>query len=575
VIWQDAKFFRDDFVGKLPIDYEELIDHNACVTAMGLPVHKGTVGLTNIREGILRYGRYRPQYEHHCQAIIEALTDRPNVTDSSSNLFRQCDAYLRHVYLEEGNTQTMNQGLIDSAFIIWNQNSTKCLDFNNELRCTIMDQIQCHSDRDQVSIPFALYRMGLMGMYTQHPGEMQRAVDFNWDPRIHDLDFVMPKDKQELRGISTSRSEDAMVRVIRSSCHWYFSRLGDCRTGLSEDKPSIAIMVSGSAKNYMLTGLSDHVIKPLVQKQNINVDYYLMLSVKHGLAFRNEQAYFRLHTFDTEFKEIASEKDANVVAQYLSDKIRRDITQSGANIGGIHIQSVPMKLVAPELRKKQLDAKKERPKEDSYLRFPTLDLRPENRRRMSIENRNIFKLHLGIQKLWDKFLITAEHYMGASYDYVMMLPDDVLWLGDFNLKKLVATNPSADAYVLSCDLRDPPLASAEYADYGIVIKREKAGVIGRYFKQILQADACHKSVQGIVANQTGCNRGMLLYWILQHNNVTVQQVPQSLLPFERAMFLKLSPNETELCIHNYCQSKQSPLDIPERIRRCEDVPLPA
>jgi hypothetical protein len=573
VIWQDAKFFRDDFVSKQPHDYLSVIE-DACVTTMGLPVHKGTVGLENILAGILLNGRYRPQYEHHCQAIIDALIDRPNVTDSAENLIRQCDAYLQHVYRQEGNTETMNQGLIDSAFIIWNQKTQACRDFNSALRCTIMDQIQCHSDRDQVSIPFAMYNMGLEGWYSRHPGEEARMVDPWWDPRIHDLDFVLSPNNKTLQAES-SHSKNVMVRVVRSACHWYFSQLGDCRTGLSDEKPSLAIMVAGAAKRYIFSGLIDHVINPLVHEQNTNVDFFLMLSVKQGIAYRSEDAYLKFQTFDPAFAKMVGIRDAEKITYYMYDRIRDNITHSGANIGGIHIQPSPMKLDPPDLRMKQLEAKRARPKEDSYYRFPTLDLRPEFRRRTAVANRNIFKLYLGLQKLWEKYLLTNEQYMGVRYDYVMVVREDVMWVDDFNLEKLIASNPNADAYVPSCDIASPELSPMALCDHGIVIRRAKAAVVGRYFQQLLETDLnqCHDSVAGIVPNNTGCDSGMIFKWILERNNITVQSVPQSLMPFERSMVIGFTDGGTESCIHKLCQSKVEPLQFPSNLRMCRDVPL--
>jgi hypothetical protein len=583
VIWQDAKFFREDFVSKQPVDYGDLIEKDACVTAMGLPVHKGTVGLENIRRGILSRGRYTPRYEHHCQAIIDALIDRPNVTDSAENLIRQCDAYLQHVYLQEGNTDAMNQGLIDSAFIIWNQKTPACRDFNSALRCTIMDQIQCHSDRDQVSIPFALYTMGLSATYRRQPTDVKKSpIDRDWDSRIHDLDFIRaPTEKRTIKDqlYHSSSPDDVMVRVVRSSCHWYFSRLGNCRTGLEKGTPYLAILVAGTAKRFAFQGLVDHVIKPLVQEQQTMVDYYIMLSVKQGLAYRADEAYMRLQTYDPAFSSMKDEKDAEVVTLYMYDKIRDAITFSGANLGGIHIQHQPMKLDPPKLRKKQLEAKKARPKEDSYYRFPTLDLRPEFRRRTAVYNRNIFKMYLGLQKLWDKHLITSEHYIGVSYDYVMILRDDVMWLDDFNMETLIDTNPYADAYIPSCDMSYPPKKPREYNDYAIVIKREMAAVIGKYFTKLLDPDieACHASVKEIAEPDTGCNSGMLLYYILNKHNVTVQEVSQSLFPFERTMTLNLKTGETVTCIHKFCQSSTDPLVIPSGLQMCKNItvtPLP-
>eukprot|EP00536_Pseudo-nitzschia_multiseries_P013743 jgi/Psemu1/212646/e_gw1.608.5.1 len=576
VIWQDAKFFRDDFVSKQPMDYEALFEEDACVTTMGLPVHKITVGLENIRRAYKEFGHYTAQYEHHCQTIIAALKERPDVTDSSENLIRQCDAYLQHVYKEEGNIETMNQGLIDSAFIIWNHKTQACRDFSNAFRCTIMDQIQCHSDRDQVSIPFAMYKMDVSGMYRQRKGTELRKVDSDWDPRIHDLDFVLDETKTSRNStirVSDKHDKPVMIRVTRSSCHWYFSRLGNCRTDLMDDKPTMALLVAGAAKRYVIEGMAEHLIKPLV-KQNIKVDYYLMLSVKQGLAYRNGFSYSRYQSFDSNFDQVANERDSDTVTAFIFNKIRNLISMSGANVGGIHIQPQPMKLDNAQLRKRQLANKKSRPKEDSYFRFPTLDLRQEYRRRTAVTNRNIFKLYLGLQKLWDKHLMASETYVGVKYDYVMILREDVIWLDDFNLQKLIATNPSADAYVLSCDMRDPPKMKNEYIDYGVVIKREKATVVGRYFDQLLKTDldACHESVKGMVPKETGCNTGLLFYWIMKENNIVVEEVPQSLFPIERVMNLSVNKTKT-MCIHQFCQSKKSPLKIPKRFQHCDVLEL--
>jgi len=571
VIWQDAKFFRNDFVSKQPMDYRNMVEKDSCVTAVSLPVHKITVGIENIRRGFRKDGRYTAQYEHHCQTIIAALVNRPNVTDSSDNLIRQCDAYLQHVYQEAGTTDTMNHGLIDSAFIVWNHKTQACRDFSSTLRCTIMDQVQCHSDRDQVSIPFALYNMGVSGKYRPRKGDKLQKVDEKWDPRIHDLDFLVTNSSNPKFTKSIS-SDDVMLRVTRSSCHWYFSRLGNCRTDLTEDKPTVALLVVGSAKRYVFNGLTKHFINPLARKQGVKVDFYLMLSVKQGLAYRSTDEYMKHQTYDPVFAEIATEKDSGAITAYLFDKIRTSISLSGANVGGIHIQPQPMKLDLPQLRKKQLAAKKARPKEDSYYRFPTLDLRPEYRRRTAVANRNLLKLFLGLRQLWLKHLIASETYVGVKYDYVVVLREDVTWMADFNLQKLLDTNPAADAYVLSCDMIDPPMIANEYNDYGIVIKRSKATLIGRFIDHLMKTDlkGCHESVKSMVPEDVGCNGGMLMYYIMQRHNITVQRVSQSVFPIERTLNLNVDEKDM-VCLHGMCQSKEAPLKIPRNMKNCTDI----
>jgi len=590
VVWQDAKFFRDDFVGKQPVDYGALVEDDddyssSCVTAMGLPVHKVTVGDENIRNGLEKDGRYTVRYEHHCQTIIAALIKRPNVTDSSQSLIRQCDAYLRHVYQQEGSTDAMNQGLVDSAFIVWNHKTRACRDFSRSFRCTIIDQIQCHSDRDQVTIPFALYKMGVTGKYRPRKGDEPTEVNEAWDPRIHDLEFHLTDEKAtsnnhhdgEEEAIRESSKDPVMLRITRSSCHWYFSRLGNCRTDLTEaKKPTLAVVVAGWAKRYVVSGMTDHLIKPLVTQQNTEVDYYVMLGLNQHQTYRGgTDEYMKHRTYDPLFSDLSGEKDTSKIKAYLYDEISNIINLSGANVGGIHIQN-QLWLVSPKLRKKELEMKRARPEEGLYYRFPTLDLRPYQSKYKAGDNRDLLKVYLGLQTLWKKHLWRSENYIGLSYDYIMVLRDDAAWLGDFNLQDLIDTNPAADAYVLSCDARkSSPMIANEYSELGVVVRRSKAAAVGRYFDQLLDADldGCHSSVRSMVrAERGGCNSGMLFYWIMQRNNVTVQRVPQSLFPIGGLSNLKTNDTE-EVCIHEMCQSRESPLVIPQKLKGCNKIKL--
>jgi hypothetical protein len=205
-----------------------------------------------------------------------------------------------------------------------------------------------------------------------------------------------------------------------------------------------------------------------------------------------------------------------------------------------------------------------------------LDLRRTALERTANGNRNILTLFNNLEHLWDTKLVAMEHSIGRQYDYIMILRDDTLWLDDFDLNKLLAVNPAADAYVLSCDAREPAMLSPEMNDHAIVLKREKAAVVGRYFSSLLSADleACHKSVKqtlGLVADNRGCNSEMILKWILQENNVTVQGVPQSLLPFERSVVVRSKGGKKQTCFHKFCQSKEAPLEIPENIPMCKDI----
>ena len=123
---------------------------------------------------------------------------------------------------------------------------------------------------------------------------------------------------------------------------------------------------------------------------------------------------------------------------------------------------------------------------------------------------------------------------------------------------------------------DAAMQNRAFCDHGIVIKREKAAVIGRYFEKLLESDLnqCHQSVVGIAPNNTGCNTGMLFQWILEQNNVYVQKVPQSMMPFERSMVIAFKEGGTETCIHKYCQSNIRPLTVPSDLRMCGNIAIP-
>jgi len=189
-----------------------------------------------------------------------------------------------------------------------------------------------------------------------------------------------------------------------------------------------------------------------------------------------------------------------------------------------------------------------------------------------VANRNLLKLFLGLRQLWLKHLIASETYVGVKYDYVVVLREDVTWMADFNLQKLLDTNPAADAYVLSCDMIDPPMIANEYNDYGIVIKRSKATLIGRFIDHLMKTDlkGCHESVKSMVPEDVGCNGGMLMYYIMQRHNITVQRVSQSVFPIERTLNLNVDEKDM-VCLHGMCQSKEAPLKIPRNIKNCTDI----
>jgi hypothetical protein len=318
IIWQDAKFFRPFslFDQSIPTDYSTLwiqpdqhhqstiikegreqgggddhhdngVDHDdpppICLTTVRLPIHPSSfsqlhrfvsMGQTSRffnhrNRGSGGDGQSYSLYREHCQTVISALRARPNVTDSPQSLLHQCQAYIRHVQEQQQNTihqhhhhhHPLDYGLIDSAFMVWDESTEICRNFNQQLRCTLLDQLHCHSDRDQVLFPFVLYKLlileleqqhssssssktaasiqdetgstRLQAMYTStndnddHDSYVHRhrrhiPVDQYWNGRFHDLDFVAQLKGNNRQASSSSTPTTVILsRTIRSACHWY------------------------------------------------------------------------------------------------------------------------------------------------------------------------------------------------------------------------------------------------------------------------------------------------------------------------------------------------------------------
>lgn len=525
IVWQDSKFFTRTLVRQQPGNYKQVFENGACVSVMTLPLHANTFGKHVYDEN------YTPQYIHHCETIIAALLGRPDVTDSAESLMRQCHFYTLHM-LDDHSTVGLDLGMIDSAFIAWNYKTQECRQFNAELQCTLSDQLQCHSDRDQVSFPFAFAQMGL-----------QVSSGAPLDQRMHDMQLTV-------RGSNTT-----MVHMTKSACHWYFTPLDECP---DFDRPSIAILVAGSVQRYLIDSSVEHLFKPLAM-YNYRVDYFARLVQKNGEAFRQSDYMNRI--------------DPELRARNKVDEVVLRMRGSGASLRSLEF---PKRLQAPNNTKliaKRKACKQKHPRLDHDLEFPMYDVRPKARRRTIIGNRNMLTLFGSLEYIWDNRLVTYENSISRKYDYIMILRDDTLWLDDFDINKVLETNPWADAYVLSCDGRDPPMLSQEINDHGILIKRSKAKIVGKYFTSLLDTNlgACHKYARMVFGDQRGCNSEMILNFILLRSGLKVQRVPQSLIPFERSVSVKNKDGNQEYCFHKFCQSKESPLTIPNHMRFCKNM----
>jgi len=130
LVWQDVKL-KIKFPVVVPTEYyaKFLLARSPCVTAVGLPRHESAFGHDSSLHG------YQPKYQDHCDTIVSSIQARPNVTDSAEALLQQCKTY-------QSGGVTLDRSLIDSALIIWNQQTSTCREFNAKLTCTWLDEIQ-------------------------------------------------------------------------------------------------------------------------------------------------------------------------------------------------------------------------------------------------------------------------------------------------------------------------------------------------------------------------------------------------------------------------------------------------
>lgn len=261
LIWQDAKFFNKDLQSQLPADYRHIIqDVPACVTAIGLREHPNTVGKDRLDRG-------DHFHVEHCKTVKRAIERRPNVTDSAGSILQQCQRYIYDVQGTMGNYTFLDRTMVDTAFIVWDESTEQCRDFNSGLRCTMLDELHCYSDRDQISLPYALYKQQQQHENTNHNTTPLMItyrggipLDERYSPEMHDIDLIIPTIHNNHNisrpSATTTIDEDGteaadavgggvvipitpsppmvdrsiMVRIIRSNCHWYKAGLGrDCK----------------------------------------------------------------------------------------------------------------------------------------------------------------------------------------------------------------------------------------------------------------------------------------------------------------------------------------------------------
>ena len=551
IIWQDLKFFRTSkSVHFQPLNFTTVFDreqaqHDACVTVTGLPGHESSIG---------RFWKttQASSMEHHCDTIVRALAHRPTVTDSPQGLRDQCEFYLQSMEHD-----VLNQGMIDTAFMVWHYHNRPCRQFNAQLQCEILNQIYCYSDRDQLAIPYAV---GLM----------------NLTKKGADTDNTRYYDYQLVRAAEPTQN---LIHVVRSACHWYFHRIGECLDN-TNDEPSLAIMVVGTLTRFQLNSTIEHVLLPM-RRQGKQVDYFLNVSQSPSPVYRGAKApYARMRLLDPIVNNTLSRTRnprmlAGDIGKYFTRMDIRGVLQVARDGGDSGNEPKSFESDPRIVERLEMD-------KDLYRHFPSLDARPGKEAMAAVGNRNMLALFYNLEFLW--WSVKSEEIMrGKEYDYVLIIRDDAVWLQDFDLEKILeygitkgdGNQTMPDAYVLSCDARKPAMLSAELCDHAILVRRPKAHIFARYFSQLTRVDLekCHKMAQkehGFPTNR-GCNSEMILQFIAKANRVTIQTVPQSLLPFQRAVPIMHKNGTVEYCLHKFCQSNDLPLEFPKPLRKCSEV----
>jgi hypothetical protein len=361
------------------------------------------------------------------------------------------------------------------------------------------------------------------------------------------------------------------IHMTRSACHWYFARVGQCRSSL----PSVAVIVAGTASRFLLNNTLHHLLDAADGAYQMDYFPYLTafdenasekggLTSKYGIG----RIFGKGHVvYDPIFgKGHLSGHDLSIV---VTSHLNFHYLFHGTKVHG-----KAATISKPLLDQKRLQAKSQYPKEDQDLRFPALDdlSRPKF---LARKNRNMLTFFNHIEIMWNEKVLPSEVMLGKPYDFVMFAHEDALWLDHFNLTAVIAyRNNQADAYMLSCDARNnTPMSRFALNDHGILVRRSKADIFGNYLSTMLQTDmdACHEKVRSVVGEDRGCNSEMILKHIIESNNVTFQPVPSALMPFERSLTVQHDDGRIEHCFHKLCQSKEDPLVIPSNMRRCTEL----
>jgi hypothetical protein len=456
LVWQDAKLGSDRrFPIMDPMNYfEKTVEaQGACVSYMGLPVHSSTMG----HDG----GRllHSADYYRHCEAIVGS--NRANVTDDREGLMIQCLKYIYEAFIETGSTQVLSNYLIDSALIVWDLRPKRCSEFNLVLQCKWLNEIDCYSDRDQVSFPYVLYRMHLLRL------------------------------EHKNHALLVDAANSTMVQIVHSQCHWYFTENANTCIDRSQQPERVAVLVTGSIHRFQLKSSVKLLIKPLLS-HGFEVDAYVRLHMPAPRADIYELSEHRNFKMDP---LLGSDPLQLQNATFLENILKRSFQQIGFRRSGptkakhksgsrlrhvsflSHRDLIDVVNSDKRIRIVRQEAKSRYPDEDMDLRFPlnnALSAQPTD----SELNRDLISRYLSLEHLW-VVLHENEFRDRRQYQFVVFIREDTKLTSEFALptRKL---DYSPDIFLWMCD-----------SSSLIVSRRSRADFFALYLSSLVEVrEAC-------------------------------------------------------------------------------------
>jgi len=311
----------------------------------------------------------------------------------------------------------------------------------------------------------------------------------------------------------------------------------------------VAVVVSGGFRRFLLNSSAHGLLAPMV-RQGHRVDYFLALSLHDEKAWRSDPYLQRL-TWDPVFGGPEGDPPCR---RSIEEVIRNHVAATGATLRHLVVRWRVSVDDDPQVQARRAVALLKHPKADPDSFFP---VRSQGAGAAADANRNILRLFHALRELWDR--LEATERKSGRYDYVLFLRDDARWLEEFDLRRLLGPEaPASGVWVLKCDARVPPMAPTETTDHALLAARAEAPLYGRYYDSLFHEAVSGCQVKSARKKLRGCDSEEILQMTLRRNNVTVREVAQSLMPFQRASHVA-DRDGIITCFHKFCQSKELPL----------------